>query len=78
MTIDAWKLVLAAITPALLLVGGFYLNKFVKHQVDAKDATIEFLRSAISAQQAEISSLKRNERPQLPKTTRWCGNMLSG
>jgi hypothetical protein len=57
-------------TPVLGTGFALYLNKFIRQQVAAKDATIqqkdamvEFFKSAISAHQAEIAALKGERTP---------------
>ena len=49
-------IICSAVPTAIGLVGGFYIRNFIKHQVDAKDATIEHL-------QVEISTLKGDRAP---------------
>lgn len=70
MTVNEWALVSYITILVWLGVGSFYIRNFIKHQVDAKDATIEqkdamveFLKSAISAHQTEIAALKGERMP---------------
>jgi hypothetical protein len=67
MTINEWILIAQAVTAGLLLGGGFWLRYFVKHQVDAKDATIQSLQAAHGVYEARISSLESQRAPELAK-----------
>ena len=70
MNIQVVTAICAAVTPALLLGGGFWLRHLVNQQLKAKDATIEKLQAAHTVYEARIASLESQRAPELAKDYR--------
>jgi gas vesicle protein len=63
MALEGWTLIAQAVNAGLLLGGGFYLRYLIKHQMDAKDATIETLKT-------KLDVVERERAPEIVKDLR--------
>ena len=63
MQIETWNILLNALIAVLLVGYGIWLRNVFRHQLAAKDSTIESLGAAITAHEAEIKRLRGETAP---------------